>query len=105
MLLASASETLMPWCSASCSTHWPWIRNCITSPLIWSYWLLHWSFSFACEGRLAPFGSGCLCSAATQLANWGGSGAAAPAPCAWLLDAVRYHLSKSCLGIVVSPTL
>src|SRR3954463_11541398 len=103
--LTSASETLIPSFPASCWTHWAWIRNCMTSPLSWSYCCLHCFFSWASLGFLVPLGAGCDLSDVTQLANVGGSGTGALPPWDWPCDAVLSHLSKSALLITVSPTV
>src|SRR3954468_16265168 len=103
--LTSASATLIPSFPASCWTHWAWIRNCMTSPLSWSYCCLHCFFSWASLGCFAPLGVGCDFWADTQRVKLGGSGAEPCPPRDCPCDAVLSHLSKSALLIVVSPTV
>src|SRR5215212_3277031 len=103
---SSASLILMPRFAASCWTHSPWIRNCMTSRLSVSYSLLHCFFIWSSVGCFCPFGTGVFFFAATQASKSGGFGTAeAPPPdCAWPLTAIAIHLSNSSCVIVESPT-
>src|SRR5215210_2145047 len=95
----------MSWSAASCWTHSAWIRNCMTSFLSESYSLLHCFFSASSVGFFWPLGTGVLRFAATHFLKSGGSGTAAPPPCALPLAAVLSHLSNSSCVMVESPTL
>src|SRR5215212_11320430 len=104
---SSASLILTPRASASCWTHSPWIRNCMTSRLSVSYSLLHCFSSASSDGFCWPFGTGGFFFAATQASKSGGFGTAddPPPDCDWPLTAIAIHLSNSSWVIVESPTL
>src|SRR5919109_503224 len=104
---SSAGFTSMPRLSASCWTHSPWIRNCMTSCLSWSYSLLHCFLSASSVGFFWPSGAGVFDLAATHFSKSGGSGTAAWPPCCcdWPLTAMVIHLSNSSCVMVESPTL
>src|SRR5919108_1400538 len=103
---SSAGFTSMPRSSASCWTHSPWIRNCMTSRLRVSYSLLHCFLSASSLGFFWPFGTGVFDFAATHFSKSGGSGTAAAAPgcCDWPFTAIVIHLSNSSCVMVESPT-
>ena len=104
---SSASLTFTPRFSASCWTHSPWIRNCMTSRLSVSYSLLHCFLSASSEGFCWPFGTGVFFFAATHASKSGGFGTAEAPPedCDWPFTAMPIHLSNSSCVMVESPTL
>src|SRR5688572_25333850 len=105
---SSAGFTSTPRLSASCWTHSPWMRNCMTSRLSVSYSVLHCFLSASSVGFFCPCGTGCFCFAATHFSKSGGSGTAVAAPpgcCDWPRTAIVIHLSNSSCVIVESPTL
>ena len=77
----------------------------MTSPLSWSYWVLHCFFSAASLGLLEPLGTGCFFLAATHFVKLGGSGGVVWPPVAEPDDPLLIHLSNSDFSIVWSPTL
>src|SRR4029453_8199345 len=103
---SSACLTLTPRFSASCVTHSPWIRNCMTWRLSVSYSFLHCFFSSSAVGFFWSFGTGVFCFAATHFSKSGGSGAvdAAPPCWDWPRTAMSIHLSNSSCVMVESPT-